>query len=102
MVKDTKVTDDNFYLLTLAAIAKELKTRGIYNVDIFLSVGLPLTRFGAEKENFIKYLSRKKEVVFKFEQGTYRININKSICFSTVLCSSIRQAFTVWKKTYNC
>lgn len=51
MVKDTKVTDDNFYLLTLAAIAKELKTRGIYNVDIFLSVGLPLTRFGAEKEN---------------------------------------------------
>ena len=64
MVKDTKVTDDNFYLLTLAAIAKELKTRGIYNVDIFLSVGLPLTRFGAEKENFIKYLSRKKEVVF--------------------------------------
>ena len=25
MVKDTKVTDDNFYLLTLAAIAKELE-----------------------------------------------------------------------------
>ena len=35
MVKDTKVTDDNFYLLTLAAIAKELKTRGIYNVEGF-------------------------------------------------------------------
>ena len=81
MVKDTKVTDDNFYLLTLAAIAKELKTRGIYNVDIFLSVGLPLTRFGAEKENFIKYLSRKKEVVFKFEQETYRINIIKVSVF---------------------
>lgn len=81
MVKDTKVTDDNFYLLTLAAVAKELKIRGIHNADVFLSVGLPLTRFGAEKEDFIKYLSRKKEVAFKFEQQTYRINIVKVSVF---------------------
>ena len=81
MVKDTKVTDDNFYLLTLAAIAKELKIRRIHNADVFLSVGLPLTRFGAEKEDFIKYLSRKKEVSFKFEQQTYRINIVKVSVF---------------------
>ncbi|MFR6563433.1 MAG: hypothetical protein ACLUR5_17145 [Eubacterium ventriosum] len=94
MVKDTKVTDDNFYLLTLSrAIAKELKTRGIYNVDIFLSVGLPLTRFGAEKENFIKYLSRKKEVVFKFEQGDIQNQYYKSICFSTVLCKQYQTGF---------
>ena len=67
-VKDTKVTDDSFYLLTLAAIAKELKIKGKNHADIFLSVGLPLTRFGAEKEDFIKYLSRKREVTFKFEK----------------------------------
>ena len=28
-VKDTKVEDDSFYLLTLAAVAKELKRRGL-------------------------------------------------------------------------
>ncbi|MCI9527153.1 MAG: hypothetical protein HFH37_09595 [Lachnospiraceae bacterium] len=27
-VKDTKVTDENYYMLTLAAVAKELKIRG--------------------------------------------------------------------------
>ncbi|MFQ9442171.1 MAG: hypothetical protein ACLR1A_04290 [Eubacterium ventriosum] len=49
-VKDNKVTDESFYLLTLAAMAKELKIRGKNSADVFLSVGLPLTRFGAEKE----------------------------------------------------
>lgn len=80
-VKDTKVTDDSFYLLTLAAIAKELKIKGKNHADIFLSVGLPLTRFGAEKEDFIKYLSRKREVTFKFEKQTYRVNIVKVSVF---------------------
>lgn len=58
--KDNKVTDESFYLLMLAAMAKELKIRGKNSADVFLSVGLPLTRFGAEKDNFIKYLSKKE------------------------------------------
>ena len=49
-VKDTKVEDDSFYLLTLAAVAKELKRRGLAEAKVFLAVGLPLTRFGAEKK----------------------------------------------------
>ena len=53
-VKDTKVEDDSFYLLTLAAVAKELKRRGLAEAKVFLAVGLPLTRFGAEKNDFIK------------------------------------------------
>ena len=61
-VRDTKVENDNFYLLTLAAVAKELKQRGMKNTDVLLSVGLPLTRFGAEKNDFIKYLSKEKEI----------------------------------------
>ena len=56
-VKDTKVEDDSFYLLTLAAVAKELKRRGLAEAKVFLAVGLPLTRFGAEKNDFIKYLT---------------------------------------------
>lgn len=41
-VRDTKVENDNFYLLTLAAVAKELNRRGMKNADVLLSVGLPL------------------------------------------------------------
>ena len=66
-VKDTKVEDDSFYLLTLAAVAKELKKRGLSDAKVFLAVGLPLTRFGAERNNFIKYLTKNKRVDFRYE-----------------------------------
>lgn len=77
-VKDTKVTDENYYILTLASIGKELNRRGLRRANIFLSVGLPLTRFGAEKKDFIDYLMKRKEISFKFE------NIRYSVCIERV------------------
>lgn len=76
-VKKNKVSDDNYYLLTLEALAKELKQRGQKNAHVLLAVGLPLTRFGDEKKDFISYLSRDREVVFKFEKVQYRIVIQR-------------------------
>lgn len=80
-VRDLKVENDNFYILTLAAVAKELNRRGRKNADILLSVGLPLTRFGAEKQEFIEYLARNKEVDFQFDKEKYRINIARVSVF---------------------
>ena len=80
-VRDTKVENDNFYLLTLAAVAKELNRRGMRNSNILLSVGLPLTRFGAEKQDFIKYLARNKDVLFRFEKEKYHIRIARVSVF---------------------
>lgn len=80
-VRDLKVENDNFYLLTLAAVAKELNRRGMRNANVLLSVGLPLTRFGAEKQDFIDYLSRKKEVTFRFDNEQYRMNIARVSVF---------------------
>ena len=80
-VRDTKVENDNFYLLTLAAVAKELNRRGMRNSNILLSVGLPLTRFGAEKQDFIKYLARNKDVIFRFEKEKYHIRIARVSVF---------------------
>lgn len=80
-VRDTKVENDNFYLLTLAAVAKELNRRGMRNSNILLSVGLPLTRFGAEKQDFIKYLAREKDVAFRFEKEKYHIRIARVSVF---------------------
>lgn len=80
-VRDTKVENDNFYILTLASVAKELGRRGIRNSNVLLSVGLPLTRFGAEKQDFIKYIARKKEVSFRFEKEKYNIRIARVSVF---------------------
>ena len=80
-VRDLKVENDNFYLLTLAAVAKELNRRGMRNANVLLSVGLPLTRFGAEKQDFIDYLSRNKEVIFRFDSEQYRMNIARVSVF---------------------
>ena len=41
-VKSTKTEDDTFYFLTLAAVAKELRRRGLCEAKVFLAVGLLL------------------------------------------------------------
>jgi plasmid segregation protein ParM len=80
-VKDTKVEDDSFYLLTLAAIAKELATRGLREARILLAAGLPLTRFGKERNEFIRYLSANREVMFSYENVPYHIQIEEVVVF---------------------
>jgi hypothetical protein len=41
-VKDTKVEDDSFYLLTLAAVAKELKRRGLAEAKVWIWAGFTI------------------------------------------------------------
>lgn len=76
-VKDDKVSDDSFYILTLAAVAKELELRGKRNAHVLLAVGLPIGRFGAEKQGFIDYLRRERDVSFRFEKKQYRIAVER-------------------------
>lgn len=76
-VKDNKFESDDFYLLTLAAIGKELIMRGRRNSEIFLAVGLPLTRFGEEKKAFIEYLTKNRDVKFIFEEKEFNIRISR-------------------------
>lgn len=56
--KDKTQTED-YYLLTLAAVAKELVYRNAGTAaDIHLASGLPLTSFGRDKKAFRDYLCR--------------------------------------------
>ena len=73
--------NNDFYLLTLAAIAKELKNRNLTDANVYLAVGLPLTRFGEEKQAFIDYLKKDKEVTFKYAEKEYHITIEKVSVF---------------------
>lgn len=74
--KDKTITED-YYLLTLAAIAKELEHRGAeHTSNIHLAAGLPLTNFGRDKKKFRAYLLRDdKPVSFRYEGSDYTITI---------------------------
>ena len=47
----SKTSNDNYYLLTMAAIAQEIRyRRGERKTDVVLAAGLPLASFGREKK----------------------------------------------------
>ena len=59
-----KVKDQDYYVLTLAAIAKELKREQITEADIYIAAGLPLTWVSEQKADFKKYLLQHSVVEF--------------------------------------
>ena len=70
-----KTQDEDFYLLTLVAIAKELHDAGLTEADVLLAVGLPLTWTSGQKEQFAAYLTRKEEVHFIWQHQEYNVSI---------------------------
>ena len=73
-----KTENLNYYLLTLAAIAQELRFRDLPpKADVTIAAGLPLAGFGREKKNFREYLLGKKNpAVFQYEGVPYEIHIS--------------------------
>ena len=74
--KDKTLTED-YYLLTLAAIARELEHRGAdRTASVHLAAGLPLTSFGRDKKKFKEYLLRDGQPVsFRYEGNGYTVTI---------------------------
>lgn len=70
-----KTKDDEYYVLTLAAIAKELEAEHITEADIIIAAGLPLTLMAGQKEAFRKYLMRNEDVCFTYNRTDYKIHI---------------------------
>ena len=68
-IQRDKTVNDNYYLLTLAAIAKEIRQRGLPpECSVRIAAGLPLTSFGRDKPRFRDYLLRSNQPVnYKFE-----------------------------------
>ena len=101
-VQENKVCNENYYLLTLAAIARELKARGLKDAQVVLAVGLPIGRFGAEKKSFINYLSKNRMVKFRYEKTRYQVTIERVLvypqCYGAVvdkLPSMVGQEYVV-------
>ena len=69
-----KMTDSDYYILTLAAIGRELRTRGLISARIHLAAGLPLTWVSEQKEDFKRYLLQNKSVDFNFKGVDYHVD----------------------------
>ena len=71
-----KVQDNDYYCLTLVAIAMELRDANIYEADVIIAAGLPLAWTSGQKEAFAKYLSQNEDVTFTFRDVDYNIHIS--------------------------
>ena len=82
-IQRDKTVNDNYYLLTLAAIAKEIQQRALPpECSVRIAAGLPLTSFGRDKPKFKDYLLRSNQPVnYKFEGVEYSITIEEVAIF---------------------
>ena len=51
-----KTADEDFYILTLASIAAELRTRDITEANIYLAIGLPTTWTVRQRNAYREYI----------------------------------------------
>ena len=70
-----KIKDEDYYVLTLAAIAKELKAENLTEAHIVVAAGLPLTWTSGQKADFRAYLMKNAEVEFTYKKGNYHLYI---------------------------
>ena len=69
-----KAMDEDYYLLTLMAVARELNAYGIREADVHLAAGLPLTWVRKQREDFRTYLLRNEYVSFHFNGKEYKLH----------------------------
>lgn len=75
-ISDKQPDEDN-YVLTLAAIVKELEARGmqgaVNRVKIHLAVGLPLKWVQVQRDSFKQYMLRNRNVEVEYKERLYRL-----------------------------
>ncbi|MBQ7646848.1 MAG: hypothetical protein IJS94_06225, partial [Clostridia bacterium] len=70
-----KITDGEYFILTLAGIAMELNSYGLTEANVHLAAGLPLKWISQQKKAFSDYLLRVPDVRFTFNRKNYHVRI---------------------------
>ena len=70
-----KNTDEQYFILTLAAIAMELNSYGLSEATVHIAAGLPLKWVSQQKKAFSDYLLRAPDVRFTFNRKNYHVRI---------------------------
>ena len=70
-----KTESEDFYILTLAALAEEMKFRGLHEANVTLAVGLPLAWAKSQSADFKRYLLTEQELHFEFRKERYHVHL---------------------------
>ena len=70
-----KTQDIDYYVLTLAAIAREMNIKKLSSGRVRIAAGLPLTWVSGQRDDFKQYLLQNKTVEFVFRGATYCVEI---------------------------
>ena len=70
-----KTESEDFYILTLAALAEELKFRGLQEANVTLAAGLPLAWAKSQGADFKRYLLKEQELHFEFRKERYHVHL---------------------------
>ena len=70
-----KTDSEDFYILTLATLAEELKFRGLHEANVILAVGLPLAWMKSQGADFRHYLMKEQELHFEFRKERYYVHL---------------------------
>jgi plasmid segregation protein ParM len=70
-----KTADNDYYVMTLAAIARELNHHGMTSTDVHIAAGVPLMWVRTQRDSFREYLLQNESAGFIFKDKTYKIRI---------------------------
>ena len=95
-----KTQTEDYYLLTLAAIAKELERRKVPEtldpIDITLLVGLPPAHYEQLHSRFEQYFLRRREIVdFEYNGKYYSIRVSKVLSYPQAFAAAVTQFGTL-------
>lgn len=68
-----KMLDMDYYVLTLAAVARELNIIKTYSADVCIAAGLPLTWVAEQRADFKTYLLQNETADFIFKGKAYHV-----------------------------
>ena len=71
-----KITDEEYFILTLAGIAMEMNDYRLNEATVHIAAGLPLKWVSVQKKQFTEYLLRTPHVRFSFNRKEYHIRIS--------------------------
>lgn len=87
-----KTEDGRYFILTLFAIARELRTAQAYSqnvIKIQLAIGLPPAHFGAQFKTFTEYFKGRGAIKFTYQNEPYTIFIDQIACFPQAYAAAV-------------
>lgn len=97
-----KTRTDDFFILTLFAIAKELLHEKINTVEakfipIDLAVGLPPEHYGLMRDKFAAYFRNRGMIKFVYQGQSFSITINQVMVYPQALLAIAQQSQDIFK-----